>query len=959
MRSLLFATALLFLCTWGQVSAECEPHTVLVHLDPQSEIASQWLSSGRSGTLPALLPILGNHQSRGYVSDATLQCVTNALARQRSMAKSQATLDLVYIAVVNYSATIDPHIVAQKLRSVRGVALCEPLPKMHIIGSTNDPLLAQQYYVSLIKASDAWDSLPSGKTIVVGIADTGVDTSHIDLRENIWRNSGETGLDDSGQDRRFNKTDDDNNGYVDDWYGWDFVGSTGQNEDNSPLPGNPHGTHVGGIVAAKHNNAEGIAGVGMNIQLMPLKIGGDDQFSTSISRSADAILYGASMGASVINCSFGSPSSSFADIKVIQQATQLGALIVGAAGNDGQELAYYPGAYEEVLSVAATDFGDRIATFSNVHRTVDVCAPGVGIISTIPNNRYESYDGTSMAAPVASAVAAMVRLVHPEFSPAQAHATMRASCVDIGDINPGFQGLLGNGRIDASVAMSSIMRKWATISDYTVTDNDSDSVFDALDTLTVEITLTNTLRSLDSCYVRFTNGNASIDIAILDSIVTFGSIAQGARIDAPRPLRLVLPAKLPDNGQLRILAQIFDGSSRITTSALQAVVNPTYRTIHANDIAVTVNSSGNIGFNDYSSNTQGVGFLYKSIRNILYEGALLIGTGPDKLPNAARGAETSMKDMSFRIAESASVRSDSIPSGLRVRTRYTDADDMQPLGVDVSCNVIALNSDSTRSTLLVVLNLRNTTDSLFTNLHVSEFFDFDIGDAGEGDLCEWNGDDQILHLSNTKQQNLPHVGLSMISPLTVNAFALDNEGASDCPSIYDDFVRAEKWLVMTGGIRRPRSRTTDVSGVIGAGPIRLPADSTVQVCFGIAAGFSQGEVQRGMRAVKAEALSLGFNVGESTVPSLTDEIVSISGGTFQTPGTRELTFRLYAPASVTIELVDVRGARVSTLYTDPYIDAGEYDIAIELPEVSAGLYFVRLGTNRSAASLPVFMSSAE
>ncbi|MFN9958954.1 MAG: hypothetical protein ACK55I_38170, partial [bacterium] len=103
---------------------------------------------------------------------------------------------------------------------------------------------------------------------------------------------------------------------------------------------------------------------------------------------------------------------------------------------------------------------------------------------------------------------------------------------------------------------------------------------------------------------------------------------------------------------------------------------------------------------------------------------MLIGTGPDRLPNVARGVETSIKDNSFRIAESAVVRSDSISSGLRVRSHFTDEDDLQPLGVEVASNVIALRADSTRNTLLIVLRVSNTTDSLFTNLHVAEFFDF-------------------------------------------------------------------------------------------------------------------------------------------------------------------------------------------------------------------------------------------
>lgn len=957
MKLHLFTAALVLLCACGQVNAEVDQHAVLVHLRPGSATASHWIGANRSGTLSDLTRIIGEHTSTGYVSNATLKAMEAANTKSIGMRKQQPQEAISHIALVRYTSSIPPQIAARKIAQFPDVEYCEPLPVFRLLGSTNDPLLPQQYYINLINAVDAWDSLPQGSSIIVGIADTGIDTTHQDLRGQIWNNASETGLDDQGVDRRFNKIDDDQNGYIDDWYGWDFVGSTGQNEDNSPLPGNPHGTHVGGIVAAIQNNAIGIAGVGKNIRLMPLKIGGDDQFSTSISRSADAILYAASMGASVINCSFGSPSNSFADIKVVKQATALGSMIVAAAGNDGQDLAYYPAAYDEVLSVAATDFSDRIAAFSNVHQTVDVCAPGVSILSTVPTDRYEPYDGTSMASPVAAAVAAMVRLVHPEYSPAQVHATLKAACVSIDSINPYEIGLIGSGRITASNALSSAKLKWAAVTSYAFLDIDRDSVFEAGDTLVVSLTITNVLGALDSCHVRFSNGNSEIKIELLDSAIRIGQLDEGESRTLNLAARVVLPSDVPNDGQLRILAHVYNGAFRIITSSLQTVVNPTYRTINGNDITVTANSSGNIGFNDYSANVQGVGLRYLQKRNILFEGALLVGTEPAKLPNVARGFETSTKERSFRTIENAVVRSDSMPSGLRVRSVFSDADDSSPLGIRVHSNVLAFNTDSTRNSLLIALRIVNTTDSAFTNLHVAEFFDFDISDGSVNDLCEWNPDDKILSVRSVLNDSLPQVGLAMISPLTLSAFAMDNEGASDCPSIYDDFLRSEKWFVMTGGVRRATSQITDVSSVIGAGPIVLKPDSTIEVCFALSVGNSYDDVRTGVLGVQRQARALGYNVGNNIIPTADDEIVSLSGGTLQSAGSRDLTFRLFAPANVSIDLVDLRGAEVSTLYADPYIDAGLYNIPVILPEVASGIYFVRLVTERGVSAMPIFIAS--
>lgn len=956
MTKTLFAVALVILGACGQLrSQQVEAQTVLVHLKADSPVAQQWIAAGRTGEIPILSKVLGAHETQGYVSAATLKAIERARAsRYASMVVMQP---LALIAEVRYSTLIDPRLASMKLSQLTGVELCEPLPKMHVVGQTNDPLLQQQYYIRRINADNAWDSLPDTDTIIVGIADTGIDTAHVDLQGNIWNNPGEVGQDDLGRDKRSNMRDDDGNGFIDDWYGWDFVGSNGRNPDNSPLPGNPHGTHVGGTVAGIHNNALGIAGVARNVQLMPLKIGSDDQFSTSIARSADAILYAASMGARVINCSFGSPSSSFADVKVIAEATRLGALVIGAAGNDGEELAYYPAAYDEAVSVAATDNSDIIAVFSNVHQTVDVCAPGVGIISTVPTDRYELYDGTSMASPVVTAVAAMVLQVHPEYTPAELRATLKASCENINANNPMLLGLIGNGRIDAARSVASKPLVWASISSFDFNDTDADSLFEATDTLRLSVTINNVLTDIDSCSIVLTNGSSNIDATIIDTVISVGSMRKGEFRTIHNAARFVLPRSLPENAVLRILGSIREGKREITVTSMQTIVNPTYRTMSANDITVTVNSSGNIGFNDYSANTQGVGFRYKTFPNILFEGALLIGTGPEKLPNAARGFESSMKDMSFRVIENTSLRTDSIPSGQRITCAFSDANDLEPVGISVSSNVIALTADSLSNTLLIVLRLRNTTDTAFTNLHVSEFFDFDIGDAGANDFCSWNEKFQLLHIVNAADRTLPHVAVAMISPFAANAFALDNEGATDCPSIYDDFLRSEKWFVMNGGVRRPRSSITDVSAAIGAGPIALQPDSTVEVCFALAAGLSESSVHQGIEAIRHEASRLGYNAGRSIIQSNVDEIVSLVGGTLQYPGTTELEFRLYAPTSVAIDIVDIQGRVIETTYNDPYIDAGTFRVAIGIPETSAGLYFIRLTTVRGMDAYPIFISA--
>jgi hypothetical protein len=131
------------------------------------------------------------------------------------------------------------------------------------------------------------------------------------------------------------------------------------------------------------------------------------------------------------------------------------------------------------------------------------------------------------------------------------------------------------------------------------------------------------------------------------------------------------------------------------------------------------------------------------------------------------------------------------------------------------------------------------------------------------------------------------------------------------------------------------------------------------VCFALSVGNTYNTVRTGILGLQRTARALGYNVGDNIVPTADDEIVSLSGGTLQSAGSRDLTFRLNDPASVTIDLVDLRGAKVSMLYSDPYIDAGLYVIPVELPEVAAGIYVVRMVTERGVSAIPIFIASSK
>ncbi len=249
-----------------------------------------------------------------------------------------------------------------------------------------------------VDATNAWETRTS--CAKVAILDTGVDTKHKDLKENLWRNEGE---------KPNNDKDDDGNGYVDDDYGVDLVRGHGSGVDK-----NGHGTHVAGIIAARGNNDRGVSGLCWKAQLISVRwMDADGRGYTS--DAAEAIVYAVNRGAHVINASYGSTTATDVEREAIAYAAAHDTLIVAAAGNDHKDddkKPVYPAAYPDanIITVAATDEKDHLADFSNYgKKSVDLAAPGDGIGSTWEGGDYRYLSGTSMAAPLVAAAAAMLR----------------------------------------------------------------------------------------------------------------------------------------------------------------------------------------------------------------------------------------------------------------------------------------------------------------------------------------------------------------------------------------------------------------------------------------------------------------------------------------------------------------------------------------------------------------------
>jgi subtilisin family serine protease len=296
-----------------------------------------------------------------------------------------------------------------------------------------------------IHAKAAWGVTTGSASVTVAVLDTGLDFSHPDLAANVWTNHGE-----NCAGCRNDGVDNDHNGYVDDWRGWDFY-----NHDNNPTDDNGHGTHVAGTIGAVGNNGIGVAGVNWNVRLMALKFLGADGSGTTAD-AVQAIQYAWQNGAVVLNNSYGGPDFSQALSDAIATADAHSALFVAAAGNEGSDddtTPSYPASdpHPNVVSVAATNNQDQLAWFSNYgNASVDLGAPGDNVYSTWLGGGYAFESGTSMATPHVAGVAALAKAAFPSAT----GLGLKALLLRTVDANSSLAGhTASGGRLNANAAV--------------------------------------------------------------------------------------------------------------------------------------------------------------------------------------------------------------------------------------------------------------------------------------------------------------------------------------------------------------------------------------------------------------------------------------------------------------------------------------------------------------------------
>ncbi len=465
------------------------PNKIVVKLsdDFLRKVDSRLLARGKFG-IPALDKVL-----QTYDASRILKQFPNAV---KKVYKGRV-INLAAWHKVYFRGEVDVEAIVRQLKAIPGVVDAQPIGIHTVYAVPNDPNYPDQWHLNNsndadIDAPEAWDIETGNSQIIAAILDTGVRYYHKDLgganasasnpgaaRGNMWINqaelNGTAGVDDDG------------NGFVDDWIGWDFVenesscwsGEDCSGQDNDPRDFNGHGTHVAGIIGAINNNGYAVASTaggwengsqsvtGNGVRLMALRIGWSGRFLifevgyVSMDYAAQAFYYAADNGARLANCSWGSSNSGGLG-DAIDYFLASGGLIFKAAGNDDLDDPDYMGNRDDIINVAATDANDCKADFSNYGAWVDISAPGDNIYSTYhdnndPDNDYvASLSGTSMASPLALSVAALIWSKHPDWSADQVKQQLFNTADDIESLscNSAYVGKLGAGRVNAFNAVN-------------------------------------------------------------------------------------------------------------------------------------------------------------------------------------------------------------------------------------------------------------------------------------------------------------------------------------------------------------------------------------------------------------------------------------------------------------------------------------------------------------------------
>ncbi len=844
--------------------------------------------------------------------------------------------NLSRIISVDFSSDVDPEIAAAKLSKLDEIEWAEPHYVYPVSFVPNDPSLSLQYNLQKIQAQLAWDITKGDSTVIIGIVDTGIDWDHPDLASNIWLNKNEIPA---------NGVDDDNNGFIDDYRGWDFGGLNGT-PDNNPIEDKPdHGTHVAGIASATTDNAIGISSIGFKCKLMAVKTSQDNYRSDVgqpyIIYGYEGIAYAADNGAKVINCSWGGSGYSLAAQEVVDYAVTKGALIVAAAGNESKSGMNTPSGLNGVLSVASTDQNDIISYFSNFDYSVDVSAPGSNIYSTWMNDTYTYASGTSMSSPLAAGLAALVFSKFPTFTPEQVAEQIRVNSDNIDALNPAYTNLIGRGRINAYKALTNTNSK--SVRAYSITHSDvtegsnGDGVYKPNENVLVKVKVRNILIPTSNLTISLQSQSAYA--TVLTNPYNIGAFSTLDSLEMS--FLFNISGTIPESQVITFFLN-YNDDNYTDFQAFSVIGNPTYLNQTANDIDVSITSTGNIGFNDYPNNQEGIGFKYKDESNMLFEGALIYGNASNKINDAARSSDNETQSKDFLSLRPFVLSS---PGTIADEQGYSVFNDNNAgsikLGIETKLRTYSYVDFPYEKFIILDYTMINKGAADISNFYTGLFFDWDLTD-GSNDVAAFDTLNKFGYVYRNGGNPDSYVGCHVLSSENTGYYAIANGGDDGGFGIYDGYTDNEKWQSISKGVFKQTAGPGDISVVVSSGPYSIPLGDSITVAFALAAGDNLKDLQSSVQSAQSKYNQIVTGTEQTEDNNKPKEFYLAQN--YPNPFNPSTTIKYQLPENsfVSLKVYDVLGNEIETLVNKEQ-SAGSYNYQwLAGSYLPSGIYFYTL-----------------
>ncbi|WP_233555469.1 S8 family serine peptidase [Pontibacter oryzae] len=800
------------------------PYKVVYKLKP---LQLQLARSGKGASMSQALQQIG--------AKKVAQKFPEVAAAQSLAAARLATpaVDLSLIYELEYTPGYTYEQVRTLLLNTGQVAYVEPLYIREPLHQPNDPASdstkTTQYYLKQIKAYAGWAVEKGDTNTVIGVLDTGFRLTHQDLKTKVKHNYADP----------IDGIDNDGDGYIDNFSGWDFADKDNNVTDDTPWKG--HGTAVAGVAAAATNNGLGIAGTGYNSKFLPLKV--FSSYANGAFGGYEAIVYAANKGCKVINLSWGGSDYSQFEQDVINYAVLVkDALIIASGGNTNAFINIYPASYDNVLSVGGANNQDVKYKDHTYNYKIDLISPSSGIYSTSvsSDSRYGYVGGTSFAAPTVAGGAALVRKRYPELSAVQVAERLRASTDPIYQLegNQPYLEMLGTGRFNLKKALKSESLKSVRCVAFTPRPRQQ---MGAGENVLIDAAFTNYLTPTQNLKVSLTalSPYVTIEQANLNpgAVATMGSFTTG-----DHPFIIKVAENAPTNLTVYLRVGFSDGNYS-DFQHFELIVNPDYVTLTANNLHLTLNSYGNIGYNGLNFK-QGVGASYKESASLLFEGGLMLATEDgfvaDNLHNDSWKNDSDFKNLSLiKLAYDTPLADQEVRTLMQTNLEGHPTIDIKTIGY-------AWATKPDQDYVIVEYQLTNRSEKMIQELHAGLYADWDIGSYTQN-MAGWNDDLQLGYVYNSAKP-LPFAGLKLLTPEEKIIYhASDNINGNDSTVAIDDgFSNEEKYKIISNGKSRLRAggeTGNSVSHVLGGTALNLAPGETKVIAFAVLAGDDLSSLQ--------------------------------------------------------------------------------------------------------------------